>query len=222
MVWAGSQNLNACFERPSTTTSSLDAPVRVLGGVRPMMTVTWRSPCRVCPQRCSSPPRRGDPVQSAVSGGEVGGGSHHGITDGVPRHPQIRRDPGNGETVDNNHLHRQRDRVAGEFPSPRGDRTDVVTPDPRAPTTPTSRSTSDPQPPTTNCEEPPGDLHFDVGLVGAERSLEAGSLPVGEVLLPRAKDVADPIQRITSASVGFRGRRSGPGTEPRQSRRWRV
>ena len=53
------------------------------------MTVTWRSPCRVCPQRCSSTPHRGDPVQSAVSGGEVGGGSHRGITDGVPRHPRF-------------------------------------------------------------------------------------------------------------------------------------
>lgn len=44
-----------------------------------------------------------------------------------------------------------------------------------------------------------------MGLVGAERGLEAGSLPVGEVLLPRAKDVADPIQRITSISAVSEG-----------------
>lgn len=50
-----------------------------------------------------------------------------------------------------------------------------------------------------------GDLRFEVGLVGAGRGFEAGSLPVGEVLLPRAKDVADPIQRITSISAVSEG-----------------
>ena len=40
VVWALNQGLNACFERPSTTASSLDAPVRVLVGVKSTITVT--------------------------------------------------------------------------------------------------------------------------------------------------------------------------------------
>ncbi len=45
-VWASSQVLNACFERPSSTASRRDGPVLVLVGVRSMMTVTYLSPCR--------------------------------------------------------------------------------------------------------------------------------------------------------------------------------
>ena len=44
----------------------------------------------------------------SVSGGEFGGGSHHGIADGVPGHTQYVSDPGEAEAVNNDHLHRQR------------------------------------------------------------------------------------------------------------------
>ena len=44
----------------------------------------------------------------SVSGGEFGGGCHHGIADGVPGHTQYVSDPGEAEAVNNDHLHRQR------------------------------------------------------------------------------------------------------------------
>ena len=47
----------------------------------------------------------------------------------------------------------------------------------------------------------PGDLDFDVTVVNAERGLQAGLLPVGEMLLPGTQQVADPIQRIISAAA---------------------
>ena len=47
----------------------------------------------------------------------------------------------------------------------------------------------------------PGDLDFDVTVVGGERGLQAYLLPVGEVFLPGAQQVADPIQRIVSAAA---------------------
>ena len=47
----------------------------------------------------------------------------------------------------------------------------------------------------------PGDLDFDVAVVGGERRLEASLLPVGEVFLPGAQDVADPVERIISSAA---------------------
>ena len=47
----------------------------------------------------------------------------------------------------------------------------------------------------------PGDLDFDVAVVGCERGLQACLLPVGEVFLPGAQQVADPIQRIVSSAA---------------------
>ncbi len=47
----------------------------------------------------------------------------------------------------------------------------------------------------------PGELDFDVPVIGGERRLEAGPLPVGEVLLPGAQDIADPVERIVSAAA---------------------
>ena len=47
----------------------------------------------------------------------------------------------------------------------------------------------------------PGEFDFDVPVIGCERRLEAGLLPVGEVLLPGAQDVADPVERIVSAAA---------------------
>ena len=47
----------------------------------------------------------------------------------------------------------------------------------------------------------PGDLDFDVSVVDGECGLQAGLLPVGEMLLPGTQQVADPIQRIISAAA---------------------
>lgn len=62
----------------------------------------------------------------SVSGGEFGGGSHHGIADGVPGHTQYVSDPGEAEAVNNDHLHCQRYCV---FPCLGCCRADVVAPD---------------------------------------------------------------------------------------------
>jgi len=40
-----------------------------------------------------------------------------------------------------------------------------------------------------------GDLDLDVPLVGGERALQPGVLPVWQVLLVGAQDVPDPVQR---------------------------
>lgn len=49
----------------------------------------------------------------------------------------------------------------------------------------------------------PGDLDFDMLLVGAECGVQACVLAVGEVLTPGAQDHAEPVQRIAlSAAVG--------------------
>ena len=47
----------------------------------------------------------------------------------------------------------------------------------------------------------PGDLDFDVLVVGGECGLQAGLLRVGEMLLPGMQQVADLLQRIISAAV---------------------
>ena len=47
----------------------------------------------------------------------------------------------------------------------------------------------------------PGDVDLDVLLALRERGIEPGLLPVGESFLPGAEDVADPVERITSASA---------------------
>ncbi len=47
----------------------------------------------------------------------------------------------------------------------------------------------------------PGDVDLDVFLALGERGIEPGLLPVGESFLPGAEDVADPVERITSASA---------------------
>ena len=47
----------------------------------------------------------------------------------------------------------------------------------------------------------PGDLDLDVAVVGGERCLQAGALPVGEVFLTRAQDVADPVERVGLAAA---------------------
>ena len=47
----------------------------------------------------------------------------------------------------------------------------------------------------------PGDLDLDVAVVGRERCLQAGPLPVGEVFLTRAQDVADPVERVGLAAA---------------------
>ena len=46
----------------------------------------------------------------------------------------------------------------------------------------------------------PGEFGFDVSFVGGERRLEAGRLPVGEVFLPGAQQVADPVERVVFAA----------------------
>ena len=47
----------------------------------------------------------------------------------------------------------------------------------------------------------PGDLDFDVSVVDGECGLQAGLVPVGEMLLPGTQQVTDPIQRIISAAA---------------------
>jgi hypothetical protein len=47
----------------------------------------------------------------------------------------------------------------------------------------------------------PGDLDLDVADVGGECCLEAGPLPVGDVFLTRAQDVADPVERVGLAAA---------------------
>ena len=47
----------------------------------------------------------------------------------------------------------------------------------------------------------PGDLHFDVPLVGGPRRGQARFLPVGEVLRPGAQDIPDPVQRVVLAAA---------------------
>jgi hypothetical protein len=47
----------------------------------------------------------------------------------------------------------------------------------------------------------PGGLDLDVALVGSERCLQAGVLPLGEVLDAGAQNVADPVERILAAAV---------------------
>ena len=47
----------------------------------------------------------------------------------------------------------------------------------------------------------PGELYFDVALVGGPRRVQPRSLPVGEVLFAGAQDVADPVQRVVLAAA---------------------
>ena len=47
----------------------------------------------------------------------------------------------------------------------------------------------------------PGDLDGDVVVVGSEGGVEAGALPVGEILGAGAQDVPDPVQRVTGAAA---------------------
>ena len=47
---------------------------------------------------------------------------------------------------------------------------------------------------------PPGDFDLDVLLARGERCVQPGTLPVGQVLLPGAQGVADPVQRVALAA----------------------
>ena len=46
-----------------------------------------------------------------------------------------------------------------------------------------------------------GDLDLDVALVGGERRVESGALPVGEMFLTGPQDVADPVERVGLAAA---------------------
>ena len=64
---SASQVSNACLERPSTMSSSLEGPVPIRIGVRSMMTVTYLSPLPVCRQTCSSTPMTRTPSKRVGS-----------------------------------------------------------------------------------------------------------------------------------------------------------
>lgn len=64
---AASHDLNACLERPSTTSSKREDPVPFLMGVRLMITVGYLSPRRVCRHACSSTPTAVTPSKRCSS-----------------------------------------------------------------------------------------------------------------------------------------------------------
>ena len=102
VVWASSQDLNACFERPSTTARRRDGPVLVLVGVRSMMTVTYIVAVSGVPPDVLIDPDRGDTIKPVCAVDQLGADGQERIRGGVPCHAEGGADPGD------RHPHRPR------------------------------------------------------------------------------------------------------------------
>ena len=126
---SASQVLNACFDRPSTMSSSRAGPVPSRMPVRSMITVTNLSPRRVCRQQCSSTPiavtpsnRCGSSISSRWPFGQ------HGVVGGVPRHGESFGDAGDGQVLDHQTLQRPPQPATGQLGSRLGGPAGVLPP----------------------------------------------------------------------------------------------
>ena len=110
VVWVSSQDLNVCFERPSTTASSLDAPVLLFVGVKSMMTVTYLVAGSGTSPGVLIDADGGDTLKPVSVVDQLGAGGQDRVGGGVPRNTKQSRGPGDRHLVDHDRLDGQHHR----------------------------------------------------------------------------------------------------------------